>query len=156
MVVAVEDGTTITTSTGDAALDAFDAWTFTPGSDTEAFFVGSDKPVAVFSGTDCVLIPGDPWYACDHLEEQVVPLASWGTSYVGARHPQRVPDINPAPEEVRWRVVGAVDGTTVHCSRRSPASAARSTSPRPARSSSSPAPRASSPPATSRSCSCNS
>ncbi|WP_434421880.1 IgGFc-binding protein [Nannocystis pusilla] len=113
VVVAIEDGTTITTSTGDAALDAFDAWTFTPGSDTEAFFVGSDKPVAVFSGTDCVLIPGDPWFACDHLEEQVVPLASWGTSYVGARHPQRVPDINPAPEEVRWRIVGAVDGTTV-------------------------------------------
>ncbi|MDC0722112.1 IgGFc-binding protein [Nannocystis bainbridge] len=114
VVVAVEDDTTITTSNGDAALDAFGAWTFTPGSDTTAFFVGSDKPVAVFSGTDCVLIPGDPWYACDHLEEQMVPLASWGTSYVGARHPQRVPGINPAPEEVRWRIVGAVDGTSVN------------------------------------------
>ncbi|MDC0673268.1 IgGFc-binding protein [Nannocystis radixulma] len=113
VVVAVEDGTTITTTTGDAALDAFDAWTFVPNSDTSAFFVGSDKPVAVFSGTDCVLIPGSPWYACDHLEEQMVPLASWGTSYVGARHPQRVPDINPAPEEVRWRIVGAVAGSTV-------------------------------------------
>jgi len=114
VVVAIEDGTTITTTTGDAALDAFDAWTFVPGGENAAFFVGSDKPVAVFAGTDCVLIPGSPWYACDHLEEQIVPLASWGTSYVGARHPQRVPDINPAPEEVRWRIVSAVAGTTVN------------------------------------------
>lgn len=113
VVVGVEDGTTITTSSGDGAVDAFDAWTFVPGDAGSGFFVGADKPVAVFAGTECVLIPGQPWYACDHLEEQVVPLASWGQSYVGARHPQRVPDINPAPEEVRWRVLAAVDGTTV-------------------------------------------
>lgn len=113
VVVAIADGTMVTTSSGDVALDAFDAWTFTPGADPTGFFVGADRPVAVFAGNDCVLIPGQPWYACDHLEEQIVPLAAWGTSYVGARHPQRVPEINPAPEEVRWRIVAGVDGTTV-------------------------------------------
>lgn len=113
VVVAIEDGTMVTTSNSDVALDAFDAWTFVPGMDPTGFFVGADKPVAVFAGNDCVLIPGQPWYACDHLEEQIVPLAAWGTSYVGARHPQRVPTINPTPEEVVWRVIGGVDGTTV-------------------------------------------
>lgn len=114
VVVAVEEDTTISTASGAAILDAFDSWTFVPGSGNDAaFFVGSDKPVAVFAGTDCVLIPGDPWYACDHLEEQVVPLASWGTSYVGARHPPRVPEMNPEPEDVRWRIVAGVAGTTV-------------------------------------------
>lgn len=114
IAVATEDGTTLTTSNGPAALDAFDAWTFVPGGgDSTGFFVGSDKPIALFSGTPCVLIPGQPWYACDHLEEQIVPAAAWGTRYVGGRHPQRVPAINPAPEEVRWRILAGVDGTTV-------------------------------------------
>lgn len=112
VAVAIEDGTMLTTSGGDVALDAFDAWTFATGADATGFFVGSDKPVALFAGSQCVLIP-DGLYACDHLEEQMVPLAAWGTSYVGARHPPRVPELNPAPEDVRWRVVAAVDGTTV-------------------------------------------
>lgn len=114
VAVATQDGTTITTTGGEVMLDAFDTWTFVPnGPDATGFFVGADKPVGVFAGTDCVLIPGDPWYACDHLEEQIVPLAAWGKAYVGGRHPQRVPNINPQPEEVRWRVVAGVDGAQI-------------------------------------------
>jgi hypothetical protein len=113
VVVALADATTVTTLGGDVMLDAFDTWAFVPGDDPTGFFVGSDRPVAVFSGNNCVLIPGQPWYACDHLEEQVIPAAAWGTRYVGARHPQRVPQINPTPEEVRWRLVAGVDGTTI-------------------------------------------
>lgn len=114
VVVAVEDGTTLTTSSGTATLGAFDSWTFTSPDNGggDAFFVGADKPVAVFAGVECVQVP-QGWAACDHLEEQIVPLTAWGTSYVGARHPQRVPELNPTPEEVRWRVIAAVDGTTV-------------------------------------------
>ena len=113
VVVATTDGTTVTTTQGDVMLDAFDVWTFNNGSDATGFFVGSDQPVAVFSGTECTFIPGLPWYACDHIEEQVVPLASWGELYVAPRHPHRVPTINPTPEAVYWRVIGAADGMSI-------------------------------------------
>jgi len=113
VVVATQDATTVTTTQGDVMLDAFDTWTYQNGVDATGFFVGSDKPVAVFAGADCTFIPGLPWYACDHIEEQVVPLATWGQSYVAPRHPQRVPNLNPAPEPVFWRVVAAADNTTI-------------------------------------------
>ncbi|MBX7078019.1 MAG: IgGFc-binding protein [Nannocystaceae bacterium] len=113
VVVATQDATTVSTTQGDVMLDAFDTWTFVSGSDATGFFVGADAPVAVFSGTECTMVPGLPWYACDHIEEQVVPLASWGQSYVAPRHPQRVPAINPTPETVYWRVVAAADDTTI-------------------------------------------
>ena len=111
-VVATQDATTVTTTQGDVMLDAFDAWTYAVPEPT-GFFIGADQPVAVFSGVECTLIPGQPWYACDHLEEQLVPLATWGQDYVAPRHPQRVPEINSQPEEVYWRVVAAADNTTV-------------------------------------------
>lgn len=33
--------------------------------------------VAVLAGHDCAMVPADAW-ACDHLEEQLVPMESWG------------------------------------------------------------------------------
>ena len=113
IAVAVEDATTVFTDQGDVMLDAFDVWHFSAGADATGFFVGADKPIAVFSGIDCTMIPGLPWYACDHIEEQMLPLSAWGTHYVGARHPHRVPNLNPQPEDVYWRVIAAVDNTTI-------------------------------------------
>jgi hypothetical protein len=113
IVVAIEDATTVFTDTGDYMLDAFDAWHFATGNEGTGTFIGADKPVAVFSGIACTMIPQLPWYACDHLEEQMLPLSAWGSHYVGARHPHRVPNLNPQPEQVFWRVIAAVDNTTV-------------------------------------------
>ncbi|NJK33248.1 MAG: hypothetical protein HC927_13090 [Deltaproteobacteria bacterium] len=113
VVVAVEDATTVVTTQGDVMLDAFDVWHYQTGPDATGFFVGADKPVAVFSGINCAVIPELPWYACDHIEEQMLPLSAWGTHYVGARHPHRVPDLNPEPEDVYWRVIAAVANTTI-------------------------------------------
>ncbi|GEM_PF-2232108 len=113
VVVAIEDGTEVLTEDGDFMLDAFDAWHFSSGAEGTGFFVGADHPVAVFSGVDCTMVPEFPWYACDHLEEQMLPLSAWGTHYVGGRHPHRVPAINPEPEDVFWRIIGAVEDTTV-------------------------------------------
>jgi len=110
-VVATEVGTTLDTTGGPATLDAFDVQVYST-DDATGFFVGSDAPVAVFSGTECSFIP-DGVYACDHLEEQVVPAASWGTKYVGGRHPVRLTSSNDAPEDVYWRVVAGVPNTTV-------------------------------------------
>ncbi|WP_181197155.1 IgGFc-binding protein [Enhygromyxa salina] len=113
VVVAIEDATTVFTDSGDYMLDAFDAWHFQSGADGTGYFVGADKPVAVFSGIECTMIPDLPWYACDHLEEQMLPLSAWGTHYVGARHPHRVPNLLSEPEDVYWRVIAAVDDTTI-------------------------------------------
>jgi hypothetical protein len=111
VVVATEDGTTVTTSEGSVTLDAFDAYKYVT-ADATGFGVRADRPVAVYSGTAGTYVPaGAPW--SDHLEEQVVPLASWGTKYVGARHPRRAPQVNPTPEIVQWRIIAALDDTTV-------------------------------------------
>lgn len=111
IVVATEDGTTINTDGGMFVLDAFDTYTFSL-PDPTGFFVGSDRPVALFSGSSCVNVPaGAGW--CDHIEEAVIPLAAWGTQYVAARHPHRQPMLHPAPEAVYWRVIAGVDATTI-------------------------------------------
>jgi hypothetical protein len=110
-VVATEDATTIDTTAGSSMLDAFDVQVYAT-NDPTGFFVGADAPVAVFSGTTCTYIPGAQG-ACDHLEEQVVPAASWGDTYVGARHPVRITASNNSPEGVVWRVIAGVDDTTI-------------------------------------------
>ncbi|MCX4247527.1 IgGFc-binding protein [Paraliomyxa miuraensis] len=111
IAVATQDGTTLNTDAGMQVLDAFDVYTFSIGDPT-GFFVGSDKPVAVFSGSSCVNVPaGAGW--CDHVEEAVIPLAAWGTSYVAARHPQREPMLSPPIEPVYWRVIAGVDNITI-------------------------------------------
>lgn len=112
IVVATEDTTTLNTDAGIQVLDAFDTHTFVPAGDPTGFFVGSDKPVAVFSGSSCVNVPaGAGW--CDHIEEAVIPAAAWGTHYVAARHPHREPMLSPPIEPVYWRVIAGVDDTTI-------------------------------------------
>jgi hypothetical protein len=111
VVIATEDDTTITTAAGEQVIGAFDAFTFAP-EDTTGFFLSTDKRVAVFSGTTCSNVPANIGW-CDHVEEQLIPVAAWGTHYVGARHPHRIPEINPQPEQVYWRVVAAKDDTAI-------------------------------------------
>ncbi len=111
IAVAIEDGTTVTTTQGDVQLDAFDVHVW-EAKDITGFFAGADAPIAVFAGNRCTNIPENvPW--CDHVEEQMIPLAAWGTRYVGARHPPRRPEVNPTPENVVWKVVAGTDATTI-------------------------------------------
>lgn len=112
-VIAVEDGTTVTTPGGDVVLDAFDAWYGALASDvaTGSWF-SADQPIAVFSGNYITMIPWDRCCA-DSLQEQLVPLSAWGTRYVAARHPARLPAVNPAPEAVYWKLVAAEPNTTI-------------------------------------------
>ena len=69
--------------------------------------ITADHKLAVFSGHDCAFVPYNRW-ACDHLEEQMLPLESWGKQYVAShsqRSPITIPDI--------WRVVSGADGNTI-------------------------------------------
>lgn len=112
IAVATEDQTTVNTTNGPQVIDAFDTITFVPAGDPTGFFVGSDKPIAVFSGSSCTNVPAAAGW-CDHIEEAVIPLAAWGTQYVGARHPHRQANLHPAPELVYWRVIAGVDDVTI-------------------------------------------
>ena len=69
--------------------------------------VSASNPVAVFGGHECAFVPYNR-FACDHLENQLPPLQTWGREYVTG------PLGDPGPN-VRnvVRIVAAFDGTEV-------------------------------------------
>jgi len=72
--------------------------------------ITATAPVAVFGGHTCADVPTTSTSACDHIEEQVFPLETWGKDYVALRNPAR-PVNNP--ENVVWRIIAAEDNTTI-------------------------------------------
>jgi hypothetical protein len=75
--------------------------------DVSGTIVHSNKPIWVVGATRCARVPAGK-EACDHLQEQMLPIDYWGTKYVGAPSPKR----NDEPHV--WRVfAGAKDGVTV-------------------------------------------
>jgi hypothetical protein len=126
-VVATADATTLTiTPTADIAAGTHGLPAMTAGVPTELTLdaydyvqltvaqlgltgstIVADRPVAVFGGHTCASVPDRTVGACDHVEEQLFPLDTWGTRYVAARTPQRV------AEPMRWRILASEDNTTV-------------------------------------------
>ncbi len=104
-VVATEDGTTNVTVTassaaasgpGVAALAAGATATYQlergevltlgsnrsiEGGDMTGTFISADQPVSVFGGNECAIVPDGVPY-CDHIESQLFPLESWGSTYI--------------------------------------------------------------------------
>jgi hypothetical protein len=127
-VVGTQDGTTVTitpsvnTSAGQNGLPAmtagqptavtinrYDYIQITTGSqDLSGTSIVATAPVAVFGGHTCANVPTTSTTACDHVEEQIFPLSTWGTHYIAARNPIR------NAEPMLWRIVGSVDNTTVN------------------------------------------
>lgn len=71
-------------------------------------YIESDKPVGLFSSNDCANVPNVPANCCcDHLEEQIFGLQTWGKSYVGAQMPK------VAQEGAVWQILAQQDATTV-------------------------------------------
>jgi hypothetical protein len=68
--------------------------------------IDATQNVAVFSGNECANVPTNVAY-CDHIEQQLYPVNTWGTSFVGAKFRPRgtEPDV--------WRIVAAENGTNV-------------------------------------------
>jgi hypothetical protein len=96
-------------NTGDVAELVFAGDT---SVDATGSLVHADKPVQVIDGSAC---HDDPMYACDHLEESVLPYETLGKDYV-VTAPTGATDMGIAPMQALVRIVGNVDGTTLHYS----------------------------------------
>jgi hypothetical protein len=71
-------------------------------------YIESTAPVAVFSSNDCANVPNVPSECCcDHLEEQLFGLQTWGKSYVAAQMPRR------QQEGSVWQILAQQDGTNI-------------------------------------------
>jgi hypothetical protein len=68
----------------------------------------SDKPVGLWGGSGCALIPTGQ-AACDSIHQEQLPIRKLGFEYVGARFPNRT-DKEPLTP---YTVVGMVDGTVL-------------------------------------------
>ena len=94
--------------------------------------IESDKPIGVFGGSNCSVFPPTPpqTCCCDVTQQQIPPLRAWGNEYVAVRYENRrtlrLSDDDPdrkLEETAPWRLIGAVDGTTLKYRPRRPAGA---------------------------------
>lgn len=67
----------------------------------------SDQPIAVFGGHSCGQVPNKMTDFCDHLEEQIFPVDTWGQQFVALRSPKR------GDEDMFWRVLARENGAKV-------------------------------------------
>jgi hypothetical protein len=69
--------------------------------------IAANKRVAVFGGSQCMYVPGElDWY-CDHAEQQLPPVGAMSHEYVAASYRARRKD----ETTFLYRLVGAVPGT---------------------------------------------
>ncbi len=101
-------------------LDAQEMLTLMPdatapaSADLSGTVVLADRPVAVFSGHTCTNYPHDQ-VACDHLEEQLVPVDTWDGRFVLVPPVRR--GAEDSAEAVYWKIIARDAGTRVRLSR---------------------------------------
>ncbi len=56
--------------------------------------IQADNPVVVFAGVDCTFMsyPRGDQYACDHIEQELFPIETWGRDVVVSQLQDRAPD----------------------------------------------------------------
>jgi len=109
-IVAPYDNTSVEyTIPGDATqtimLNQGEAF-FHRGTGATGTYIESDKPVGVFGGHQCVNIPPNYSY-CDHIVEQLPPLAAWGKKFY------TVPLATRTNGDT-FRILASADGTVVN------------------------------------------
>ncbi len=126
-IIAAEDGTDVTISPTAAILDG-GGITGTPQGTPKTYplqkgqvlqftqdevLTGSPiqatKPIAVVGGNRCMVIPANQ-SACDAGHQMIPPVSALGFEYAAARYRDRHAN---TPESPPWRILGAVDGTTL-------------------------------------------
>jgi hypothetical protein len=113
--VAIVPGTDVAGTAADTAMTYFlDAGEYVQISQPEELTgsqIASDKPIGVWGAHTALNIPVDTPTA-DSAHQQVPPVSSMGSEYIGVRHLDRA-EANGVPEEPPWRLVGATDGTAL-------------------------------------------
>ena len=77
------------------------------GSDLTGTRILADKKVNVFGGHECANIPLGTDY-CDHIEQQLFPVHTWGTHYIADAFTPR----NANQKDV-WRIVAGADDVQI-------------------------------------------
>lgn len=77
-------------------------------ADPTGTLVRASAPVAVYAGTECSHVP-DGRRFCDHLEEEVLPVQTWGNDTVASRSDVR----GFATETDYYRVISGSDGAEI-------------------------------------------
>ena len=80
--------------------------TKTVGADISGTEIKADHRVAVFAGNTCVTLPVGTSH-CDHIQEQILPVGSWGPGYVAVKFKPR----GKTPEKDLWRIFAPARGT---------------------------------------------
>ena len=97
------------------SMNAFDVVQISPlemNADLSGTHIGSNLPIVVFGTHPCANVPGPEWFACDHIEEQILPLKAWGTDAVLARYAPRADETADQDQPV-WRIVAGTSNMTV-------------------------------------------
>ncbi len=72
--------------------------------------IEADKPIGVWGGSTCASIDADQGSACDAAHQQIPPVRAMGAEYTAVRYRNRFDGKEESPP---WRIVGAVEGTTL-------------------------------------------
>lgn len=125
-LVAAEDGTTVTvvpkvaivaaskvagTPAGvpvSYTLDAGEMLQISQNDELTGSPIQSNKPIGLWAGHQAMRVPIGMNYA-DHGEQQIPPVRAWGNEYVAVSYRPRT----GVPESPPWRLIGAVDGSTL-------------------------------------------
>ncbi len=104
-------GATAKSTTGTFTLQAgeYAQWEVAGKVDLSGSIVLADKPVGVFTGNRFYRQQPTPAPGGESTHQQNLAVSALGSEYVGAPFATRRSDL--APEAIRYRVVGVVDGT---------------------------------------------
>ncbi|PFX22514.1 Fibroblast growth factor receptor 1 [Stylophora pistillata] len=83
-------------------LNYLDVFQILADQDLTGTIIRSTKPIAVFTGNDCTMVPENQ-LPCNHLVEQIPPVSLWGKVFV----------TNPTPWGDEFHVVAANQNTAV-------------------------------------------
>jgi hypothetical protein len=82
---------------------------FTQDDELAGSVISASSPIGVWGGASCMDIDVTA-EACDGAHQQIPPVKALGNHYAAVRYRNRFP---ATEETVPWRMVGAVDGTTL-------------------------------------------
>ncbi|XP_064407205.1 adhesion G protein-coupled receptor L3-like isoform X2 [Halichondria panicea] len=83
LLVACENETVVKFISSTITLNSMETYQIESDNDLTGTRITSSKPLSVFSGSDCILVPPGIG-GCDHVVEQVPPTVTWGSKFLVA------------------------------------------------------------------------